>query len=349
MVQAVAIHPGDLDTDIGQYEGLIVAREFRTAANRRFRKGYRLTADDLACLASYEGEIHTVRLESGDVHEDDAARRIAAMIRGDNLLAREPVQSRMNLVATMKGLLRVNPEAVFQVNRLPGMSVFTLPDRLPVLPGKIVAGAKITPVSIPQAVLDEAAALLESFDGPLIEVKAFVPHRVGVVVSEGLADAVRQRFETGLRQKIGWYGSEILRFAHVEEDSEAVAAAIRDLEAEGATLILTAGGNMMDPFDASIAALPRVGAEVIRYGAPAHPGSMFWLAWSDLPIFNVASCSMYSRATVADLVLPWVMAGETVTADDLARLGYGGLLDRDMAWRFPRYEVNEVDEPDEDA
>jgi hypothetical protein len=43
------------------------------------------------------------------------------------------------------------------------------------------------------------------------------------------------------------------------------------------------------------------------------------------------------------------MAGETVTADDLARLGYGGLLDRDMAWRFPRYEVNEVDEPDEDA
>jgi hypothetical protein len=38
-----------------------------------------------------------------------------------------------------------------------------------------------------------------------------------------------------------------------------------------------------------------------------------------------------------------------VTADDLAWLGYGGLLDRDMSWRFPRYDVNEVDEPDEDA
>jgi hypothetical protein len=43
------------------------------------------------------------------------------------------------------------------------------------------------------------------------------------------------------------------------------------------------------------------------------------------------------------------MAGEAVTADDLAWLGYGGLLDRDMSWRFPLYDVNEVDEPDEDA
>ena len=56
---------------------------------------------------------------------------------------------------------------------------------------------------------------------------------------------------------------------------------------------------------------------------------------------------MYSRATVADLVLPWVMAGEQVTADDLASLGYGGLLDRDMGWRFPDYDADAVDEPDE--
>jgi hypothetical protein len=345
----VSIRSGDARQNVDQLEGLIVAREFRTSDKIRFRKGHRLTARDLEAIDTFPDDVHAIRLEANDVHEDDAARLIAAMIRGDNLVARDPVQSRVNLVAARKGLLRVNPEAVFQVNRLPDMSVFTLPDRLPVLPGKIVAGAKITPVSIPESVLDEAAALLRTFPDPLIQVKPFLPHKVGVVVSEGLTDAVRDRFETALRQKIGWYGSEIIRFAHVDEDTDAVAQAIRDLDGEGATLILTAGGNMMDPFDASISALPQVGAEVIRYGAPAHPGSMFWLAWSDVPIFNVASCSMYSRATVADLVLPWVMAGEQVTADDLAWLGYGGLLDRDMAWRFPRYDVNEVDEPDEDA
>lgn len=328
--------------------GLIVAREFRTSNNTRFRKGHRLTADDLLDIDTFPDDVHTVRLEETDVHEDDAARRIAEMVRGDQVLARDPVQSRVNLVAAVKGLLRVDQDAVFQINRLPGMSLFTLPDRLPVLPGKIVAGAKITPISVPESVLSEAVSYVDQLSLRVIDVKPFLPQRVGIVVSEALAEGVRQRFESGLRQKIAWYGSEIIRFAYVDEDSSAVADAIRTLQQEGATLILTAGGNMMDPFDVSISALPDVGAEVIRYGAPAHPGSMFWLAWSEIPIFNVASCSMYSRATVADLVLPWVMAGEIVTADDLAGLGYGGLLDRDMSWRFPRYEIEEVDEPDED-
>ena len=213
------------------------------------------------------------------------------------------------------------------------------------------AGAKITPIAVSSTVLDEVETILTSFPEPLVTLKPFVPQQVGVVVSEGLLEPVRQRFEQSVRDKMTWYGSTILRFDYVDEDPDAVAGAIRQFEAEGATLILTAGGNMMDPFDASISALPRVGAEVVRYGAPAHPGSMFWLAWSDennLPIFNVASCSMYSRSTVADLVMPWVMAGERVTPEDLARIGYGGLLDRDMGWRFPQYDVAEVDEPDEE-
>jgi hypothetical protein len=44
------------------------------------------------------------------------------------------------------------------------------------------------------------------------------------------------------------------------------------------------------------------------------------------------------RATVADIVVSWVMAGERVGLDDLAALGLGGPLDRDMAYRFPPYD-----------
>ncbi len=159
----VSIRAGEAQEHRDQYVDLIVAREFRSSGNVRFRKGHRLTAGDLEAIDTFPDEVHAVRLEATDVHEDDAARLIAAMVRGDNLVAREPVQSRVNLIAARKGLLRVNPEAVFQVNRLPDMSVFTLPDRVPVLPGKIVAGAKITPVAIPESVLDEAEALLETY------------------------------------------------------------------------------------------------------------------------------------------------------------------------------------------
>jgi hypothetical protein len=42
---------------------------------------------------------------------------------------------------------------------------------------------------------------------------------------------------------------------------------------------------------------------------------------------------------VFDLVLPRLLAGELVGAPELASLGHGGFLTRDMAFRFPPYRV----------
>jgi len=349
----VTLHPATIaTTPPADLLDLIITQEIAHPETGRnaFHKGHRLTADDLPLLAQIPQEIHTVRLEASDVHEDLAARRLAELIRGDGLMQRDPVQSRVNIVATRKGLLRVDADAVIAINRPVGIGIFTALDRLPVLPGKIVAGAKIAPVAIPDDVLRDIAAYLANRPGPMLTVKPFLPFVTGVIVTEGVSEKVRDRFEQAVRRKIGWYGASVLRFAHVANTARAVADAAASLLADGATLLLTAGGNMMDPLDASLQALSSFDAELTRLGAPAHPGSMFWLGYTNadqIPVVNLASCSMYSKSTVADLVLPWVMAGETVTSDDLASLGYGGLLDRDMSWRFPQYDADAVDEPDE--
>ncbi len=320
---------------------LVVAEEVRLHGKRVFRKGDRITDDDLDTIATLDRPVHAVRLEPDDIHEDTAATTLANLIAGAGLEIRPPVQSRVNLNAARRGLLRVNADAVTRLNLLPGIAIFTTIDRLPVNSGQNVAGAKITPVSIPKSVLDDTRALVEALDGPVVTVKPFQPRIAGVLATEGLTEKVRDRFEAAVGAKMAWYGSEVLRFAYLADDPEAVAATMRAMLADGADLILTAGGNTIDPFDPTIRALPGIGADVIRLGAPAHPGSMFWYgATRDgaVPIVNLASCSMYSQATVADLVLPWVMAGETVTDADLAGIGYGGLLDRDMRFRFPAYD-----------
>ncbi len=88
---------------------------------------------------------------------------------------------------------------------------------------------------------------------------------------------------------------------------------------------------------------------MIHYGAPSHPGSMFWLAEvGGIPVINLASCSMYSSYTFADLVLPLVMTGERMTEAEIDRFGYGGLLDRDMRFRFPPYDEDTSNEEYED-
>jgi len=102
--------------------------------------------------------------------------------------------------------------------------------------------------------------------------------------------------------------------------------------------LLTAGANATDPLDPTLVALERLGARTEKQGAPAHPGSAVWLAYlRDTPIFGVAACGMFSRATVLDLILPRLFTGARVTADDFNRLGHGGLLSKDMAFRFPAY------------
>jgi hypothetical protein len=325
----------------------VVITEDVTIGEERLRKGRRLQEADLLLLAQIEHPVHAIRLEEHDVHEDEAGGRLARAVAGQGLRIEGPSFSRYNLVATHKGLLRVDGGALLSLNLLPGVAIFTLEDRVSVLPGKIVAGVKVSPVAVEEAAIQAAEEIAAA--SPVIEVVPFRAMRVGVVSTEGPDWRVRDAFQRSLGKKIGWYGGEVIAFREPDRDPEAIARAFTELADEGADLVLAAGGNTIDPLDPTYLALERAGAELLRFGAPAHPGSMFWLAYrDDLPIFNLASCSMFSKSTIADVVLPWIMTGERVQPETLAALGMGGLLDRGMAHRFPPYGADAVEEKGED-
>ena len=56
------------------------------------------------------------------------------------------------------------------------------------------------------------------------------------------------------------------------------------------------------------------------------PGSMFLLAHLDrIPVLGLPACVFYHPTTVFDLIFPLVLADQTVTRKDIARLGHGGL------------------------
>lgn len=330
--------------------GWILAHEVRHAdGSRLFRKG--AIIDD-AVLARWSetapGEVHLIEPAPGDVHEDEAGRRISDAVAGEGIRVKGPMQSRYNLVAERKGLLRVDIDLLRRINRVDGVTVFSHLDRQPVLPGKIIAGVKVTPIAIPGENIAAVEALVSEAGHPPMVVRPFTPKRVAVLATEGLNDRLRERFRHAVEQKIGWYGSEVIDVRFTSSAPDEIAATFQEFLDAGAEVLMAAGGNTIDPLDPILLALPQIGAEMVHFGAPAHPGSMFWLARAgDVPVFNLASCSMYSRATVADLILPLVMTGQRVTSDDIVELGYGGLLEREMAFRFPDYDADVSDEDDE--
>jgi len=336
-VKAEALRGQGLSADA--IEGAVLAQTLLVPDDHHrvlLLKGRILTRDDWPVVAGARiEELHIVRMEAGDIHEDEAARRLAKVVAGSGVLVHGPVESQVRLSAEVNGIFKVDVQRLEALNSIEDVSIFTLFDGQLVSKGKTVAGVKVTPFVVKEARLGEAEDVA-GFDG-VVQVLAFRPMRVAVLVRERLEPAQREKFQASIEMKVAWFGSAISEIRYVADDVGAVEKAVRELLRD-ADLLLTAGANATDPLDPTLVALARVGARIEKQGAPAHPGSAVWLAYlTDRPIFGVAACGMFSRATVLDLILPRLFTGARVTAADFNGLGHGGLLSKDMGFRFPAY------------
>ncbi len=296
-----------------------------------------LQASDAARLRSF-GEIHVVELEPGDVHEDEAARRLAAALAGPGLEATRPVQSQARLVARRRGLFRVRQAAIDAINALGLVSVFTLMDGQAVTEGEEVAGCKVTPVAVPGRLLDAAEDVCRT-QAPVVELVAFRPLRTFVVATERLKPKARELFRKAVTSKLGWYGADVIAVREVPRTNAGVADAYAEAARSGAELVLFAGASAIDPLDPAYAELAGAGGELLQLGAPMHPGSMLWLGrLGEAPVVGVASCAGFGRNSSLDLLLPFVFAYGRANASDLLRLGHGGLIESAAGRRFPPYD-----------
>jgi hypothetical protein len=276
-------------------------------------------------------------MEPGDLHEEEAGARLARAVVGDGVEVKGYTGGQWTLAATRRGLLSIALTALAEVNLQEGISVFTLFDGQPVEPGETVAKAKVTPLVIAEQTLHAVERAARTAGG-LLAVKRFGAMSVGAMAREKLDGKQRARFEAALAQKIDWFGSRLLPIRYAGPSPQAVADELTALRRAGAEVLVVAGASALDPLDPVFAGLEQIGAHMERHGAPAHPGSLLWVArWDGLAVLGMPTCGMFSQATTFDLVLPRVLAGESIGNREVAELGHGGLLSRDMAYRFPPY------------
>ncbi len=327
----------------------VLARDL-TVVGKRWEKGRRLSADDLLALATADpGPPVTVLIaEAGELHEDEAAVRLARAVAGPGLDVRGPNQSRIDLVAAAPGVVNVRIAELERLNRLDPLEVFTVFDGQIVERGDLVASIKVAPHVVEAAVVDEGVRLTDFGSHPIVWVAPFIASRVGVIVKESVRATARERFEASVRAKIEGLGSTIVAIDYVEDDDEAVEDALARFTGgpEPVDLVLTAGAASTDPQDAVFTAIVALGGRVVRRGVPAHPGSMLWLARvGQTAILGLPTCGAYSKATAADLLLPRLLSGEPASERTVAKLGHGGILTRSQQFRFPPY-ARELDAPD---
>jgi molybdopterin biosynthesis enzyme len=301
---------------------------------RSLAKGHRLTPEDLPRLHALGIEsIRVAVLEPNDVHEDEAARRLADAVCGPGVIATAPAASRVNLLAAADGVIQVDVERLLAINQIDGLTIATLPNHALARARKRLATIKIIPFAVPEHALREAEAIGRS-SPELVMLHPLRRHTVGVILVG--SSAARERIErtvgSAIEARVSALGSAVLTVRYVPSDEPAIAAAITGLHTAGASLIIVAGEtSIMDRDDVIPQGMRLAGGRIEHYGAPVEPGNLLLLGYLEhqagwLPLLGAPGCVRSRDTNIVDLLLPRLLANRYVTRQDIVALGHGGLL-----------------------
>ena len=292
-----------------------------------YKRGHVITADDIETLRDI-GKYHVFVWEdrADEIHEDDAATRLARAAAGPNIEFSQPSEGKAVLSSKVRGLFTVKRDALTAINMVPDITIASLPDNYTVQEGGKLAGARIVPLVTKRDNVMRAVSLARGY-APLFAVTPFQKLAAGVIItgSEVYDGRIKDRFEPTLRPKLEALGADILGAVKCPDDVGAIRQAIHGFKDRGASVILLAGGMSVDPDDCTPGAVRESGAEIITYGVPAQPGNMLLFAYLDgVALFGVPSAAIHHKATALDTFLPRVFAGQTLSKQDFAAVGAGG-------------------------
>ncbi|HOO37794.1 MAG TPA: molybdopterin-binding protein [Deltaproteobacteria bacterium] len=304
----------------------------------QFKKGHVIRHEDIPVLLKM-GKKHLYVMEKTpeQLHEDDAARRIASALCGDNLKWTEPHEGKIKITAATDGLLKIDVDALLSINSIGEIIVSTIKTGMPCKKDQVVAATRIIPLVIERKKIEQLEDIAGSSKA-VLQILPYTKKLVGLVVTgsevyEGLVKDESDRF---IVSRLRDYGCELLRRIVVTDDAALIAAAIRELKEAGCELILTSGGLSVDPDDVTRKGVRASGARIISYGCPVLPGGMFLNALlGDIPILGLPACVFFNPRTVYDLMLPKILAGEQPTVEEVAAMGHGGMCMECEVCHFP--------------
>jgi hypothetical protein len=304
-----------------------------------FKKGHVIRQEDVdELLRLGKNHIALIKLEPWELHEEEAGLRLARALQGPGIVLKGPSEGRYDLIAEVRGLLKIKTKPLLKINRIPRVVVATLHTMTSVLQGEKVAGTKVVPLAIEEEVIRKVEAICAA-DGPVLSVLPYRRLKVGAVITgrEVCEGRIEDGFGPVLKKKCASFGLEPPALLYCVDDAAKITAAINEHISQDCELIVATGGMSVDADDVTPLGICKTGAKIIKYGAPVMPGAMFLMAYKgDCAIIGAPGCVMYASTTILDLLLPRVLAGERVTADEICRLGHGGLCRSCEVCVYPR-------------
>lgn len=302
----------------------IVPGEFKGAL---FSKGHIVTEEDIPKLLDIGKDILYVWEDiEGYIHENEAAERLKNLLVGENIEITMVKEGKINLISKVDGVLKIDTEALFQLNMIDEVLVATKPNFMYVRKGEIIAGTRVVPLMIKEEKIIKAESIIKNKVINMVSVKV---KKVGMVTTgnEVYYGRIEDKFKEVMLPKIEKFNAELIGQTIVPDDMEEITKAINDHIKNGAELVICTGGMSVDPSDITPNAIMNTGSEIITYGMPILTGSMTLIAYNkNAAIVGFPAGVMFSKRSSADIVLHRLMCKDRITREEVARYGNGGYL-----------------------
>lgn len=302
-----------------------------------FKRGHIIRQEDIPLMLDVGKKTVFVWEENaGELHEDDCARRMAAMASVRGARYTEPSEGKVLLMAEERGLFRVNRELLREINSIGDITICTLPDHYPVEVGARLASMRIVPLVTKEAQIMKAEDLCR--ERKLLELLPYEQKKIGVIItgSEVYSGRIKDKFEPVVRAKMQKFPAEIVGVTVCDDDLDMIVGAAKKHLEKGADFLIFTGGMSVDPDDLTPTAVRLLGADIVTHGVPSQPGNMTLVAYlGDIPVLGVPGAAISLPTTVFDVLLPQIFAGQKITKAERIGLGDGGLCQMCKSCHWP--------------
>ncbi len=296
-----------------------------------FRKGHIVTEEDIPVLLSVgKDHLYVWEMNENLLHENEAAEILYELCRSTGMTGSEVKEGKIDIIAQMDGLLKINREKLLAVNSLGEMMIATRHGNFPVKKGDKLAGTRIIPLMIEKEKMERAK--LVGGDRPVLTILPYKEKKVGIVTTgnEVFYGRIKDSFGPVIVEKLKEFPTHIIGQTLVDDQKEHIKDAIMDYINQGADLVVCTGGMSVDPDDCTPGAIMDTGADIITYGAPVLPGAMMLVSYYEketrkIPVLGLPGCVMYAERTIFDILLPRIMSDDEIAREEIAALGEGGL------------------------
>ena len=304
------------------------------------RKGQMVSVETARMLTNAGiTDIRCAIKEAGELHEDEAAERIARHLQTPHITTNQAATGRVNFTCSALGIVRYDRQLVKQLNLIDeGVTLALVQPNQLLASGDMAATLKIIPFFISEAAVNAVIALIK--DNPLFCFHPLTAKRTALIQTrlEHQPDSLFSATQTVTSQRVEMLGSTMEHVAVIPHETEWLRLEIKKAVSTGAELILISGASAITHRDDVIpTAITDAGGRIDRFGMAVDPGNLLMLGQlNDVMIIGMPGCARSPKLNGFDWVLQLYLAGIQINDDELAEMAAGGMLMEIASRPLPR-------------